>query len=118
MQPKFFQVLHVVFAFRGVFHDPLRELRPDALKLLLSVRLDTLGTQFLPSGIKSAREIVQCVWLEGKLYVQFGEGFDVPPIGGGSTKLSVPVTNTPIDFIILLLAGGDSEPLVSGSGSA
>ena len=67
MQPKFFQVLHVVFAFRGVFHDPLRELRPDALKLLLSVRLDTLGTQFLPSGIKSAREIVQCVWLEGKL---------------------------------------------------
>jgi len=62
LQPKFFQVLHVVFAFRGVFHDPLRELRPDALKLLLSVRLDTLGTQFLPSGIKSAREIVQCVW--------------------------------------------------------
>jgi hypothetical protein len=116
LQPKFFQVLHVVFAFRGVFHDPLRELRPDALKLLLSVRLDTLGTQFLPSGIKSAREIVQCVWLEGKL--TFGEAFDVLPIGGGSTKLSVPVTNTPIDFIILLLAGGDSEPLVRGSGSA
>jgi hypothetical protein len=96
LQPKFFQVLYVVFAFRGVFHDPLRELRPDALKLLLSVRLDTLGTQFLPSGIKSAREIVRVAGRQA--YVQFGEAFDVPPIGGGSPKLSVPVTNTPIDF--------------------
>jgi hypothetical protein len=39
-------VLHVVFAFRGVFHDPLRERRLNALNLLVSVRLDTPGTQF------------------------------------------------------------------------
>jgi hypothetical protein len=34
-------VLHIVFAFRGVFHDPLRDLRLDAHNLLVSVRLDT-----------------------------------------------------------------------------
>ena len=36
-----------MFAFRGVFYDPLRELRLNALNLLLSVRLDAPGTQFL-----------------------------------------------------------------------
>ena len=67
MQPKLFQVPHTVFAFRGVLHDPLRELRPDAPKLLLRVHLDTLRTQFFPSAIKSARQIVQRTWPEGKL---------------------------------------------------
>ena len=67
LQPKLFQVPHTVFAFRGVLHDPLRELRPDAPKLLLRVHLDTLRTQFFPSAIKSARQIVQRTWPEGKL---------------------------------------------------
>ena len=31
-------MFHVVFAFRGVFHDPLRELRLNALNLLLSTK--------------------------------------------------------------------------------
>ena len=67
MQPKLFQVPHTVFAFRGVPHDPLRELRPDAPKLLLRVHLDTLRTQFFPSAIKSERQIIQRTWPEGKL---------------------------------------------------
>jgi hypothetical protein len=45
LQTEHFQVLNVVFAFRSVFYDPLRELRLNAL-LLLSVRLDAPGTQF------------------------------------------------------------------------
>ncbi len=46
MQTEHFQVLNVVFAFRSVFYDPLRELSLNALNLLLSVRLDAPGTQF------------------------------------------------------------------------
>ena len=46
LQTEHFQVLNVVFAFRSVFYDPLRELRLNALNLLLSVRLDAPGTQF------------------------------------------------------------------------
>ena len=37
MQTEHFQMLNVVFAFRSVFYDPLRELRLNALNLLLSV---------------------------------------------------------------------------------
>jgi hypothetical protein len=37
-------VRHVEFAFRSVFHDPLRELRLNALNLLLGVCLDNPGT--------------------------------------------------------------------------
>ena len=46
LQTEHFQVLNVVFAFRSVFYDPLRELRLNAPNLLLSVRLDAPGTQF------------------------------------------------------------------------
>lgn len=46
LQTEQFQVLNIVFAFRAVFYDPLRELRLNALNLLLSVRLDAPGTQF------------------------------------------------------------------------
>ena len=42
---QLFQVLHVLFAFPSVFHDPLRELRLDALDLFVSVPLDTPGTR-------------------------------------------------------------------------
>jgi hypothetical protein len=40
-------MFHVAFAFRGVFHDPLRELRLDALNLLLSVRYPRGGERIL-----------------------------------------------------------------------
>ena len=46
LQTEHFQMLNVVFAFRSVFYDPLRELRLNALNLQLSVRLDAPGTQF------------------------------------------------------------------------
>src|SRR6476659_1227240 len=36
LQTKHFQVLNVVFAFRSIFYDPLRELSLNALNLLLS----------------------------------------------------------------------------------
>ena len=88
MQPKLFQVPHTVFAFRGVLHDPLRELRPDALKLLLRVHLDTLRTQFFPSAIKSARQIVQRTWPESKLTFSIASLFTATTSGEKGTKLS------------------------------
>jgi hypothetical protein len=60
-------VRHVEFAFRGGFHDPLRELRLNPLNLLVSVRLDTPGMQFWPRRIESLCQIVQRTWPEGKL---------------------------------------------------
>ena len=109
MQTEHFQVLNVVFAFRSVFYDPLRELSLNALNLLLSVRLDAPGTQFCTRYQKLAPDrLAHSARRQG--YVLFCEALDVPPFAGGSTKLSVgrlgPIADDPT---ILLLPGGDGE---------
>ena len=108
LQTEQFQVLNLVFAFRGVFCDPLRELRLNALNLLLSVRLDAPGHSILatPHQKPAPNRLAHSARRQG--YVLSCEALDVPPSAGGSTKLSVgrlrPIADDPT---ILLLPGGD-----------
>ena len=107
LQTEHFQVLNVVFAFRGVFYDPLRELRLNALNQC-SPRCPghaILATRYQKPAPK---RLAHATRRQG--YVLFCEALDVPPFAGGSTKLSVgrlgPIADDPT---MLLPQRGDGE---------
>ena len=90
VQTEPLQVLNVVFAFRGVFYDPLRELRLNALNQC-SPRCPghaILATRYQKPAPK---RLAHATRRQG--YVLFCEALDVPPLGAQTLGQRSPTKN-------------------------